>query len=180
MRASAPPPCASSARSSITRIDPRHPDHRGAVTDPDPSVRAAVACLYGSVGLDSEAETIVAALLDGTDEAARAAGLDALRRLGRPVPAGIASASLADPSPRVRASAIDAIAAGAGPAMPVDVALAALDDDAAGVRTAAARALRARDDVPPELLDILSSPSVRAQDAALSALDGHGPQVQTS
>ena len=146
--------------------------------DPEPDVRAALACLYGAVDLDAEAEAIIAELLDGTDEEARAAGLDAIRRLGRRVPAGIAGESLADPSPRVRAAAIEAIAAGAGEDAPIEEELAALDDDAPTVRAAAARAVRAREHVPPELFDILSGPSPRAQDAALSALDGHGPEVR--
>ena len=146
--------------------------------DPDPGVRAGVACLYGAVDLDAEAEEIVAGLLDATDDGARAAGLDALRRLGRRVPAGIARESLADPSPQVRAAALDAIAAGDGADAPVDIEIAALDDDAAVVRAAGARALRARHTVPPEVFEVLSGPSARAQDAALVALDGHGPEVR--
>jgi HEAT repeat protein len=147
-------------------------------TDPEPAVRAAVACLYGAVDLDAEAEEIVAGLLDSPDEAARAAGLVALRRLGRRVPAGIARESLSDRSPRVRAAALDAIAAGDGADAPVDIEIEALDDDAAVVRSAAARALRARHTVPPEVFEVLSGPSARAQDAALVALDGHGPEVR--
>ena len=146
--------------------------------DPDPNVRAAMACLFGSVGLDSDAEAIIAALLDGTDDDERAAGLRAMRRLGRPVPAGIAGSLLADPSPRVRAAAFDAIAGSGEAGAWTAEALAALDDESRLVRIAAARLLGGLDRVPAGLLAVLERGSARAQDAALDALDAHGPEVR--
>ena len=57
--------------------------------------------------------------------------------------------------------------------------VAALDDDAAAVRGSAATALAGRDRATP---GVLRRParhgSPRAQDAALGALDGHGPEVR--
>ncbi len=61
----------------------------------------------------------------------------------------------------------------------VDVELIrALDDDVAEVRAAAAQALSDRKSTPLGLVDVLSSGSNRAQDAALIALRGHGPDVR--
>jgi HEAT repeat protein len=146
--------------------------------DPDPSVRAAMAWLFGTIGLDADAEAIVAALLDDRDGAARVAGLKALRDLGRSVPSGIARLLLTDPSPAVRAAAIEAIAASGELGTWSDEAIAALDDPSAEVRDAAARGLASLEGTPAELFDVLTDGSPRAQDAALRALDGHGPEVR--
>jgi hypothetical protein len=101
-----------------------------------------------------------------------------MRRLGRPVPTGIARALLADPSPRVRTAAFDAIAVSGDADDWTGEALAALDDDSRLVRDAAARLLGGLDRAPAGLLEVLESGSARAQDAALDALDAHGPDVR--
>ncbi len=146
--------------------------------DPDPSVRAATAWLFGTMGLDADAEAIVAALLDGREAAERVAGLDALRELDRSVPTGIARLLLTDPSPSVRAGALRAIAAAGDLGTWSEEAIAALDDPTVEVRQAAARGLAALEDAPDGLFDVLATGSPRAQDAALRALDGHGPEVR--
>jgi HEAT repeat protein len=146
--------------------------------DPDPSVRAATAWLFGTMDLDADAETIIATLLDGREPSERVAGLDALRELRRSVPAGIARLLLTDPSPAVRAAALRAIATAGDLGTWSDEAIAALDDPTAEVRQAAARGLASLEDAPDGLFDVLATGSPRAQDAALRALDGHGPEVR--
>lgn len=146
--------------------------------DPDPSVRAATAWLFGTMDLDADAEAIIAALLDGRSAAERVAGLEALSELGRSVPAGIARLLLTDPSPSVRAAALRAISTAGDLGTWSDEAIAALDDSTSEVRQAAARGLAALDDAPDGLFVVLATGSPRAQDAALRALDGHGPEVR--
>ena len=146
--------------------------------DPDPSVRAATAWLFGTMDLDADAEAIIAALLDGRKEADRVAGLDALRELKRSVPAGIARLLLTDPSPRVRAAALKAISAAGDLETWSDEAITALDDPTSEVRQAASHGLAGLEDAPAGLFDVLATGSPRAQDAALRALDGHGPEVR--
>ena len=71
------------------------------ISDPNPDVRASVACLLGSRGPDVRSDGIVLALLDGPGEAERVAGLEAVRRIGDPVPLDAVRICFADPSPRV-------------------------------------------------------------------------------
>jgi HEAT repeat protein len=147
--------------------------------DPSPAVRAAVACLLASRGPDPRSTRIIAGLLEGPDEARRIAGLDAVRRLGDPLPIGPVRALLSDPSPRVRAAALDALAVTRDADATIPDLVTALDDDAQEVRAAAARALAGLETTPAGLLAVLADGSPRAQAAALSALDGHGPEVRT-
>ena len=56
--------------------------------------------------------------------------------------------------------------------------IAALDDESGDVRPAAAVALAAFPTAPAGLLEVLDTGSVRAQEAALVALRGHGPDVR--
>jgi HEAT repeat protein len=148
------------------------------VHDPDPGVRAAIACLFGSRGPEPSSERIIGALLDGPDEAERIAGLDAVGRLGDAVPIGWVRPHLADPSPEVRAATVDALAASSDAAAVLPDLLAALDDESEAVRRTAALALSRRETTPPGLTDLLATGSPRAQEAALTALRGHGPDVR--
>ena len=151
---------------------------RTSIVDPDPEVRAAIACLFGADGPDPRSATIIDDLMSGPGAPERIAGLGAIRRLGEPVPIERVNGCLRDPAPSVRVAAIQALAV----ASDIDRAdpglLAALDDDTAVVRTAAATALSDRPEAPAGLLDLLTTGSARTQAAALRALRGHGPEVR--
>ena len=146
--------------------------------DPSPGVRAALACLLASKGPDPRSTRIVVELLDGPDERHRIAGLDALRRLGDPVPVERVRRLLADPSPGVRAAAVEALAVSSDVDASDPDIVAALDDDAGVVRITAARALSGRETTPAGLREVLARGSTRAQEAALVAMRGHGPDVR--
>jgi HEAT repeat protein len=150
----------------------------GLFRDADPGVRAALASLYGSNGRDDVAEPILASLLDGDAAAERVAGLQAMRRLGRTMPAGIAHHLLTDEAPEVRAAALDALAEVGHVDEVLDPTLALLDDGTAIVRDAAARALAGLDRAPDALFVVLAAGSPRAQDAARAAMQGHAPEVR--
>jgi HEAT repeat protein/ATP/ADP translocase len=146
--------------------------------DPSPNVRGALACLYASAGRDPRSDAIILRLLAGPGDPAKIAGLDAARRLGDPLPIGPVRALVADPSPFVRESAVAALAAWHDSDGATADLVAALDDDADAVRAAAAGALAEQERTPPELLDVLTTGSPRAAEAALTALRGHGPAVR--
>lgn len=146
--------------------------------DPSPGVRAAIACLFASRGPDPRSARIIAELLEGPDEQERIAGLDAVRRLGDPVPIERVRTLLADPSRRVRAAAVQALAASSDSDAATPDLVAALDDDADVVRNAAARALSECEATPAGLVDVLFRGSARAQEAALTALRGHAPDAR--
>ena len=146
--------------------------------DPSPDVRAATACLLGSRGATAESDGIITRLLDGPDEASMAAGLDAVRRLGDPMPVDRVRALLVDPSARVRAAAIGALSSSADVDTFAPDIVAALDDDTDLVRGVAARALSGSEHAPAGLVDVLRNGPARAQQAALVALVGHGPEVR--
>ena len=148
------------------------------VDDPDPDVRASVACLLGSRGPDERSSGIVQALLDGPEAADRTAGLEAVRQLGDPVPFDAVRACLDDRSPVVRRAAVRALAASTDRAATAADLLSALDDESGDVRRAAADALAAFPAAPAGLLDILETGSLQAQEATLVALRGHGPDVR--
>lgn len=145
--------------------------------DPSPNVRGAIACLFGSRGADPTSERIVAELLAGPEED-RVVGLDAGRRLGDMVPIDSVRAFLADGSQHVRAAAVAALAGRGRPGDLDPDLLAALDDDSDLVRGAAANALSQRERTPAGLTGLLMTGSPRSQEAALAALQGHGPEVR--
>ena len=119
-------------------------------------------------------------LLAGPGDAARLVGLETDRRLGGAIPADRVTRLVDDPSasdPGRRPGDARG-AAGRGPRQVDGELVRALDDDAAEVRATAARALSDRESTPAGLLDVLSSGSNRAQEAALTALRGHGPDVR--
>jgi HEAT repeat protein len=88
---------------------------------------------------------------------------------------------LVDPSPDVRQATIEAVAAVGGMSRGETIApvlLGALDDDSSLVRRTAAGLLATRTVETDGVLDVLTSGSPRAQDAALLALMGHGEPVR--
>ena len=157
-----------------------HPWIEGLARDPSPAVRGALACLYSSHGPDPRSTKIVLDLLAGPGDAERLVGLETDRRLGGAIPANRVTRLVDDPSGAIRAAALATLASRQDmDRAQVDVELVrALDDDVAEVRATAAQALSDRESTPLGLLDVLSSGSNRAQEAALIALRGHGPDVR--
>jgi HEAT repeat protein/ATP/ADP translocase len=148
--------------------------------DPSPAVRGELSVALVQAGEEDRPHAILNALLESHDADARMAGLEAVQRLGGHAPSPRMATLLDDPSPRVRAAAIRAVAmVDEGIADPVPALVAALDDQARTVRMAAARALNGRgSEVCPVILGALTNGSARAQEAALAALDGRGPEVR--
>jgi HEAT repeat protein len=87
---------------------------------------------------------------------------------------------LSDPSADVRAAAIRAVVADASTADdPLPVLLGALNDPAGVVRAAAARAIAEhRPEARERAMEVLRTGNERTQDAALSAMEGHGDEVR--
>ncbi len=137
----------------------------GALTDPDPQVRAtaAVACR------DARAVAVLDDLLAASTRPELVAGLDAVARW----PAAAATPRVLglhdDPRPEVRRAAGAALAALPDRAA-VEAALELLDDPDGWVRTHVAAALGRRDDVTDLLVARLRNGSGRAQLAAVDAL----------
>lgn len=164
-----------------------------ALDDVAPIVRAAAAvAILGQAGAGNEAASVATAravaedpggaraedrlsrLLDGAvDE--RLAGLDALRRLGRPLDDDQRRVCLAHPSPEIRAATLSVLGGTRErPEEATDALRAGLLDPAAQVRQAAASALAAGQNVDGRVVDLLGSRD-RATDAAtIAALAGHG------
>ena len=146
--------------------------------DPSPAIRAALACFLSSQGPDLRAVGLLEALLDSSDEDAIVAGLDAIRRLGDPIPVARIERLLSSRSPRVRAAAAASLTRSASaPALTASL-IRLLDDDSSLVRQSAAGTLEAFDETPAGLVDLLSRGSERAQEVTLIALRGHGPEVR--
>ena len=150
-----------------------------ALDDDAPAVRAAAAVAIlgddgaGGEGLEPErAESCLGSLATG-DVAARAASLDALRRLRRPLADALLASCVADPSPEVRAAAMSALENTVTPNA-ADALVAGLSDPSARVRVAAATTLAARPDVDPRVVDLLGTTDAITEAAAIAALAGHG------
>ena len=170
-----------------------------AIRAPEPGVREMAAALLPATGSPGARDALVVAVHDD-DARVRATAIRALAAgptgvadvdLGNvvtdPHPAvraalavamatrgdGLAHTLLDDPSPEVRAAAVQTLSrrdAADGPAL-----LAALDDEAAIVRHAASTALAQSDTVPATaVLAVLHDGAPRAQRAALRALDRIG------
>jgi HEAT repeat protein len=129
-------------------------------------------------GEEDRPHALLAALLEADDPAERIAGLEAVGMLGGHSPSDRIPAYLRDPSPDVRAAAIRALAAVDGSETLSEPFLAALDDETRVVRATAAGVLRGRPAPAAGIVDVLLHGSPRAQEAALSALDGHGLAVR--
>lgn len=145
------------------------------VSDPSPEVRARLAVGLTRAGDARGGRAILSALEASPDLGARAAWLDALRRLGDPSAAPAVMEAAGHGSPTIRAAAVRALGTlDAGQGAGLQTMLEALDDEAHAVRRAASSALAQRDDVRPALLDVLQAGSPRAQEAAVAALRGSG------
>ena len=145
--------------------------------DPNETVRAAAVRVLGGVA-NERMDDLVTPLVHDPSLLVRAAVAVALD--GRDGQPRSLAALLADSSHDVRHAAILAIAAVGGLAHGETVApamLEALDDDSPIVRRTAAALLSSRDDDTDGVVELLASGSVRAQDAALLALLGHGAAV---
>jgi HEAT repeat protein len=146
--------------------------------DADAGVRAAATRALGGMAIE-EIGGFLRGLNDDPDPRVRAAVAVALD--GRGGAPGAVSALLADPDPDVRHAAIEEVAAVGGLREGATIApqlVRALDDANARVRRTAAGLLSSRDVSTPGVVELLSSGSRRAQDAALMALVGHGPAVR--
>jgi HEAT repeat protein len=146
--------------------------------DPAPEVRSELAVALIRADEEDRPHALLVALLEADDPAARLAGLDAVGRLGGHAPSKRIPDYLADPSPRVRAGAVRALAAVDGSEDLEAPFVAALDDDALAVRQAAAAVLRERSRPANGLLEVLDHGSGPAQEAALAALQGHVEAVR--
>ncbi|MFL5667763.1 MAG: cyclic nucleotide-binding domain-containing protein [Chloroflexota bacterium] len=157
-----------------------------ALDDGTPAVRGAAAgAILGSRASGhaadadeaARAEATLAALAEG-DIPARVAGLDAGRRLGRPLEGEHLRTAAVDPAPEVRAAVMTAIGdLATGEA--ADALLAGLHDPSVRVRTAAAATLASRAEVDPRVVDLLgASDGMTTEAAAIAALAGHGEAVR--
>lgn len=149
------------------------------LADPDEQVRAAAVRAVGRTHRNDVGE-ILWPMVDDRSLAVRAAvavALDDRDVAGAPSVAEM----LDDRSPDVRHATIEAVTAVGGLARSEKIAqrlLRALDDDSAPVRRAAAHLLASRTAETYGVLDVLLSGSQRAQDAAVTALTGHGEAVR--
>jgi HEAT repeat protein len=152
--------------------------------DPSPVVRAELAVAMRRAGESEAPRDMLVSLIQAPSAESRVAGLRALARLGDHAAsermAVAVNSALADSRPRVRAAAIEAVAAGCdGRADPLAVPLGALRDESRLVRIAAARALRGRaDGIAGSLLELLTTGPDVSQEAVLIALDGCGDTVR--
>lgn len=150
--------------------------HDALATETSPLVRAELAVALAAADETVEAEAVVERLLAADEAAARAAGLDALARIGGAFESAIVLERLEDPAAPVRAAAVRAVAAlGIGD---VSTLVDRLEDPAGAVRAEAAAALRARPDAVAPLLEVLHSGTGLAQDAALEGLAGHADEAR--
>ena len=112
------------------------------------------------------------------DVAARVAGLDALRQLGRGLDGEQLLSAVADPSPDVRAAAMRAIG-DTSTSDAADALFAGLSDPSVRVRDAAAATLATRTELDPRIADLLgSSDGITTEAAAIAALAGRGATVR--
>jgi ATP/ADP translocase/HEAT repeat protein len=147
----------------------------GRLADPDEAVRAAAIRALGQLGI----REILGSHADDPSVLVRAAVAVALD--GGSDPAGGTARLLRDRSPEVRSAVIEEVAAVGGLPRGETIApllLHALDDDSPRVRRLAAGLLASRDTETPGVVELLTTGSPRAQDAAILALLGHGPAVR--
>jgi HEAT repeat protein len=145
--------------------------------DPDPMIAGeAIVGLLRVDGVHEAAERRLVRLLDG-DELERVVGLRCLYRLGRPLPPERRAAALTDPAATCRAMALTMLV-DAQDGAATDALIDALSDPLPIIRRAAASTLSARPTLDPRILPRLASPDPDTQDAALLALEGHGPAVR--
>jgi HEAT repeat protein len=154
--------------------------HDRLTRDPSSNVRAELAVAMSRTGQTERPREILLSLIESESPGARVAGLRALTRLGDHAPAVRIADALADSLPRVRAAAIEAVAAGVDSGGdPLPMLVGALRDASRYVRIAAARGLKGRaDPVSASILEVLRTGPDSAQEAALVALDGCGDSVR--
>ena len=150
--------------------------------DPAAAVRAELAVALAGAGEVARADELLDGLLTAADPDDRAIGLAASARAEGPRLAERATHGLADGSSRVRAAAAEAFAPALhaeGTDEPAAIALlvAALDDEALAVRRAAAQTLAGHDLAAAAMVEVLSSGSERAQEAAVRGLEGTGTEM---
>ncbi len=150
--------------------------------DPAAAVRAELAVALAGAGEVARADELLDGLLTAADPDDRAIGLAASARAEGPRLAERATRGLADGSSRVRAAAAEAFAPALhaeGTDEPAAIALlvAALDDEALAVRRAAAQTLAGHDLAAAAMVEVLSSGSERAQEAAVRGLEGTGTEM---
>lgn len=163
---------------AVRRDDALVPAIVGRLGDPDPGVRAAAVRTMGvmDVGALSAALESLASDQDVSVRAAIAVALE-----DHPGAPESVARLLADPSPDLRRAAIEAVAAVGGLHHAAKIAPAlvgALDDPSTRVRSTAAGLLASRDDDTEGVVELLTTGSPRAQEAALQALIGHGAAVR--
>jgi HEAT repeat protein/ATP/ADP translocase len=141
--------------------------------DAEPVVRAGAVVALFRAGQVQRAKTVVDALLELPDPAARVVGLDAIAACRANVPVKFIAGFLSDPSPQVRLAATRVLGGLDDPSAR-DVLVKQLDDENASARIAAATALRDSGADPDVLVRVLRAGSERAQEAALVALHGNG------
>lgn len=166
-------------RALAQALDDPHPGVQEAaivaILDPDgPPVAGAGAGVWDAHG-EWAAEDALGALLRG-DALHRVAGLRALHRMGRTADPELLDAAIGDPDPPLRAAAVTCLPS--HDPRTTDRLVAALADPAGLVRHAAATRLSGLDTVPKGVLDVLRAPAPEVRQAALEALEGHGPAVR--
>lgn len=153
-----------------------------ALDDPHPAVREAaiVAILRGGDPdpRDADAARAEGALVDllEGDALDRVLGLRALDRIGRAADPALLDAALADPDAPLRAMAMTCLPT--GDAAATACLIRGLRDPSGLVRRAAATRLAAFDRVPDEVVVALDAPEPEVREAALVALEGHGPSMR--
>jgi HEAT repeat protein/ATP/ADP translocase len=148
-------------------------------TDTDPAVRGELAVALVEAGDEERPHAVLARLLESPAAEDRVAGLGAVARLGGHLPSPRLIESLADPVPAVRAAALGAVAAVDPMPDRVSLLAAGLEDEARPARAAAAAGLgRHFEASRSTILEVLRDGSPVAQEAALAALDGQGPEVR--
>ena len=146
--------------------------------DPSAAVRAALAVSLVRRGEEDRPHAILQALLESPAAEDRVRGLEAVGALGGHAPSETMPALLHDPSAEVRAAAVLAVAASDDGRQGVPAIVAALADEALVVRRAAASVLRDRPEPAAGVIEQVETGSADAQEAALSALEGHGAEVR--
>lgn len=155
-------------RLEVLRYLASHPEQdaasvaRTALNDPDARVRAAAAAIAGG----EDGERVIGELLEADDPSTVAVALIEAGRYGSSVSVD-PTPYLAHGSPRVRAAAATAVR---HTKAVISTLRPALDDRSHRVRQAAAASLGATSDGRDLLLDVLSTGSVNASEAALHEL----------
>jgi HEAT repeat protein len=175
------PAIRAAAIDALSQIAPQFVDRFvAALNDAHAHVRARAAVALHRVGEIDRARAAMMALLGSAQAAKRVEALEALADCKDVVQAArIASFLRDDENVRVRIAATKVLGA-LGTIDAGRLLVEALDDPQERVRHAAALALRANESALDAIVDVLLRGSERAQDAALSALEGRGQTVKAT